>query len=238
MEKAADWVKLMWASFAKGSDGNLQKVYKAGKSLVEAEEKANGQAAEAAPMEEIVQGKAAENHRDPDITQDFLNPDPVTYGPEMPVQRAICSHVQAAVAVKKVPFRRVSVPPDGHCFWHSVNGAMNKDHFLNLPRTNGFAKDCIAQQRESLGAKQLRERATAFLLEMLPRADCERCLHNVTDTSCVDFTDVKVIGEVLRLDIRSTMQDQARCCHMFGTHMCILAYHMYTCVCLLYKYND
>ena len=71
-----------------------------------------------------------------------------------------CALKQDDKTKKHVAYKKIPIPPDGFCFWHSINAATKLEQYLKVQRTAfGFAKHARRSNTESKHAKELRKKA-------------------------------------------------------------------------------
>ena len=59
-----------------------------------------------------------------------------------------------------VSYKKIATPPDGFCFWHSLNACCKLKEYLKVKRApNGFATNRRRIDTESKAAKSLRQKA-------------------------------------------------------------------------------
>ena len=96
-------------------------------------------------------------------------------------------------------FVKLSAPPDGFCFWHSVMAGLNLEKYQKVSRhENGFAINQRQEQAESMSAKNLRKTACGD-------KDPEVLFPN----GYVGLFDLQSVGEKLNLAIRVTISEEA-----------------------------
>ena len=122
------------------------------------------------------------------------------------VSQAICSQISKAIENhdattkgKLTPFRKVAVPPDGYCFWHSILAGLQPDAFCRIPRhDNGFAKHQRQERIESSAAKQL--------LQLVAKQGINPDrFHN----GFVDLRDIAAVANACNLAVRCTIAPEA-----------------------------
>lgn len=109
----------------------------------------------------------------------------------------------------KVPFIRVSAPPDGLCAYHSVLGSLSYHSWKQVKRyDNGIAVNRRIAKSESQSAHQLR----GYALLQTPENDpviAEQALEAQKSTT-LDIGELSWLGQSLNLAIRCYISDEAR----------------------------
>lgn len=99
----------------------------------------------------------------------------------------------------KTLFKKIAIPPDGYCFWHSVLAGLNTDAYLSVQRhTNGFPLNASREQLESKAAKNIRDTVVG-----------DRDSQALFPNGYVALDQIQEIGEQLKLAIRVTVTDEA-----------------------------
>ena len=122
------------------------------------------------------------------------------------VSQAICSQISKAIenhdATTKgnlTPFRKVAVPPDGYCFWHSILAGLQPDVFCRVPRhDNGFAKHQRQERIEFSSAKQL--------LQLVAKQGINP---DRFENGFVDLADIAAVANACNLAVRCTISPEA-----------------------------
>ena len=127
-------------------------------------------------------------------------------------------------------FKRVAVPADGFCFWHSILAGLNSDKFCAIRRHMiGCAVNSRQEQRESREAKKLAQTVAGSR-----DVDC------LFPNGYVELPQIEMIGWNLNLAIRVSVSEEAgsgilsapfvspfvefRCCE---TDKCVFCFLMY-----------